>query len=103
MSPAAPKAAPAKAKTGKAKAAKADQPTDLNAAADALLASAAEAKAPAAEASDKAAEKDAKNAKSLRRITWNSRQAWLLPTSEHSLPVKSFALFASFAVNFFSR
>mgnify|MGYP003334071705 CR=1 FL=1 len=63
----APKAAAAKTKTGKTKAAKADQPTDLNAAADALLA-AAEAKAPAVEATDKAAEKDAKNAKALASI-----------------------------------
>ena len=63
----APKAAAPKTKTGKTKAAKADQPTDLNAAADALLA-AAEAKAPAAEATDKAAEKDAKNAKALASI-----------------------------------
>jgi len=73
---AAPKAAASKtkaatpkttAKASKAKAGKADQPTDLNAAADALLA-AAEAKAPASEASDKAAEKDAKNAKALASI-----------------------------------
>ncbi|MFM7652792.1 MAG: RNA polymerase sigma factor RpoD [Vulcanococcus sp.] len=73
---AAPKAAASKTKAAtpkttpkasKAKAGKADQPTDLNAAADALLA-AAEAKAPASEASDKAAEKDAKNAKALASI-----------------------------------
>ncbi|MFM8966504.1 MAG: RNA polymerase sigma factor RpoD [Vulcanococcus sp.] len=73
---AAPKAAASKTKAAtpkttpkasKAKAGKADQPTDLNAAADALLAAAA-AKAPASEASDKAAEKDAKNAKALASI-----------------------------------
>jgi len=55
-------AKPAKAKT----AAKADQPVDLAAAADALLAAADSA--PTAEAVDKAAEKDAKAAKALASI-----------------------------------
>jgi RNA polymerase primary sigma factor len=55
-------AKPAKAKT----AAKADQPVDLAAAADALLAAADGA--PTAEAVDKAAEKDAKAAKALASI-----------------------------------
>ena len=55
-------AKPAKAKA----AAKADQPVDLAAAADALLAAADSA--PTAEAADKAAEKDAKAAKALASI-----------------------------------
>jgi RNA polymerase primary sigma factor len=70
---AAPKAAATKAsaaktaKPAKAKAAaKADQPVDLAAAADALLAAADSA--PTAEAVDKAAEKDAKAAKALASI-----------------------------------
>jgi RNA polymerase primary sigma factor len=64
------KAASSKAASSKAAKAMAEQPTDLNAAADALLAAAGDG--PAAEAKDlagdKAAEKDAKNAKALASI-----------------------------------
>jgi RNA polymerase primary sigma factor len=64
------KAASTKAPSSKGVKAKAEQPADLNAAADALLAAAGDG--PAAEAKDlageKAAEKDAKNAKALASI-----------------------------------